>query len=496
MTEKNKETILTVTGFILLVSILWCSNIYYYRFDITKNKIYTLTDASKNIYKEIPQPVIITYYVTKNIESVLPDIENVKDILNEFRISSHGKIIVNIIDPAEEKNIGILEDIGIYSQSFKIIKENEEKTMKIFSAVKVQFLNRIKILPAVYNSNDLEYQIVSKIREIIQNRRRIVGILIGENSRQMDTDFTILRDQLSKDFDIKVIKPGESVISEINVLIVIGSRDIGIFDIKRIKDFIKSGGNVLFAVDGVNINLEKNLEASPLHNDLVINFLKSYGLALENSLVVDPFSRDFRIPKSIYGSIAWETIGPYPLWVSVKSTISNQSPITAHFTGLDLLWVSPVKIDSKIKNRTEVLIKSSTLAWLMSDNFKTSPYTVSEYGQRNNQLQNQYNLAVTLSLEDSRIILVGDSDFLSDLIQYSDSYYNMRFTLNCIDWLSQNEDFMSIRTRHDRNVFLDKFPAEMRSTVYLISQILNIFIIPMIILIIGIFSYKRETRKK
>lgn len=491
----HKEWWSVGSGILLVILLLVISTQIFHRFDCTDEKLFTLTHVTKNLYKEIPQPLIINYYVTGNLETVIPDIEDIKNMLHELSLTSHGKIRINIYEPKGPEEIKELKKIGIIPVPFKTNNNGKDVTLKIFSGIKIQFLDRVKVIPVLFSSRNLEYEIVSKIREIIQNRRRVIGVLLGDPSKTWDTDYTLLNNYLSRDFDLKIFLPGTFEVSAINVLIVIGNTSIDKYDMDNIKNFIDSGGNVLFAVDGVKIDLEHNLKATALKNNTLLHYLQSIGIEVTPGLVVDPFSRSYRIPKDIYGGIAWQTVGPYPLWIHVTKAASMTSPVTAHFTGLDLLWASPLFLHSTVSNKPEVLIESSTLAWLMKDDFKTNPYNVSQYSSGTGKKHQKFTLAAELSRGSARIIVVGDSDFLSNLIQYSDSYYNLTFILNSVDWLSQNDDFMSIRTRHDRDPFLDKVSVNNKKAAFFSSEVINLFLIPLIILLLAVIFYVKEKKK-
>ncbi len=168
-------------------------------------------------------------------------------------------------------------------------------------------------------------------------------------------NYTLLVNTLSSDFDVVNISPGTSIEEGLNVLMVLGNNDLGSGDRIRISDFVDRGGNVLFAVDGVYVDLGNNLKASALLRNDILNLLKEYGIHISNTLVLDPFSKNFRTPKVFYGNVVWQTIGPYPEWVSIRTPAESGNPVTAHFTGLDLLWASPLYIKSVSGVSTEVL---------------------------------------------------------------------------------------------------------------------------------------------
>jgi hypothetical protein len=56
----------------------------------------------------------------------------------------------------------------------------------------------------------------------------------------------------------------------------------------------------------------------------------------------------------------------------------------------------------------------------------------------------------------TRVVVVGDEDFASELMQFSDSLYNVLFLENAILWLTGNEDLLSIKARAPEAGRLDR----------------------------------------
>ncbi|MBP5739703.1 MAG: ABC transporter, partial [Spirochaetia bacterium] len=96
---------------------------------------------------------------------------------------------------------------------------------------------------------------------------------------------------------------------------------------------------------------------------------------------------------------------------------------------------------------------------------------------------------------DTKIIVAGDADFLSNLIEYTESPANLMFAENLLQWLD-NDRFMNIKTRSVRDIRLNKI-TDLSSKVRAILAVylVNIFIIPAGIIIYGIVRYIRRKRK-
>ena len=54
------------------------------------------------------------------------------------------------------------------------------------------------------------------------------------------------------------------------------------------------------------------------------------------------------------------------------------------------------------------------------------------------------------------MVVIGDDDFLTDLMQFSDSLPNVFFVENAVLWLSGNADLLSIKTRAGTEGKLDR----------------------------------------
>ena len=97
--------------------------------------------------------------------------------------------------------------------------------------------------------------------------------------------------------------------------------------------------------------------------------------------------------------------------------------------------------------------------------------------------------------KETKIIVAGDSDFLSNLIEYTESPANLMFAENMLQWLD-NDRFMNIKTRSVRDIRLNKITdLSSRVRAILAVYLVNIFIIPAGIIIYGIVRYIRRKRK-
>ena len=94
-------------------------------------------------------------------------------------------------------------------------------------------------------------------------------------------------------------------------------------------------------------------------------------------------------------------------------------------------------------------------------------------------------------------MVVGDDDFASDLMQFSDSLHNVLFVESALLWLAGREDLLSIRGRTAVEGRLDRIadPAAQRRVV-LAAQALNVAAVPLLVLAFGAVRLLRRRQER
>ncbi|NRB84458.1 MAG: gliding motility-associated ABC transporter substrate-binding protein GldG, partial [Winogradskyella sp.] len=116
--KKNKALIKIAIVIIGLILVNVISGQFYSRFDLTNDKRYTLSEASKNIVQNIDTPLIIDIFLEGEFPSEFRLLQTeVRQLIEEFQLETN-KIKVNFINPVEdeatrERNIEELTRSGL-----------------------------------------------------------------------------------------------------------------------------------------------------------------------------------------------------------------------------------------------------------------------------------------------------------------------------------------------------------------------------------------------
>jgi ABC-type uncharacterized transport system involved in gliding motility auxiliary subunit len=104
--DKRTTTIVGISvGLILFfaVNILANSLLRSARLDLTTEKLFTLSEGSRNIAAEIKEPIRLKFYLSRGGIEELPQLktyaQRVEEMLAEYELNSDGKLVLEIIDP-------------------------------------------------------------------------------------------------------------------------------------------------------------------------------------------------------------------------------------------------------------------------------------------------------------------------------------------------------------------------------------------------------------
>lgn len=500
--NKLKEIILISLVSIAVIFFALNSVTYFTRLDLTENKSFTISGATKKLISTLPETIHITYFISDKVRTITPVASEIEDLLHEYAANSKGKIVVSSVDPVVANVTTRAEEIGIASQQIQVYEQNEQTFANVYSGIAIQYLDKYETIPFTISLEPLEYDITSRIRKLVEDIEVTVGLLLGDSQKTLENSYTYLADILNRNYIVEVINRGAEIPSSISVLAIIGNKDLTEDDMIHVDEYIMNGGRAIFAVDGVDINMMQNFAAVKLESSPALNLLEKYGVKVNNDLVLDKSAK--RIP--IQGMFPMM----YPQWISIiGQNVSKENPVTARFSGLDLLWASSLELMPEAESAEgvtyEKLLSTTDQAWIMSDQITAEPYAVNTEMQYEGDKQKQVTVGYLITgklksafsdktAENARVLVIGDSDFAADVIQYSDSPYNINFFENTAEWLSNDESLLQIKTRSRRDMRLNKIESpEDRVSAILFIYIVNIVLVPLAVIV---YAVVRGVRRK
>jgi gliding-associated putative ABC transporter substrate-binding component GldG len=517
---KRQVTIITIFSVIVFILAFMVSGRLWFRLDLTKNKAYTISEVSRNLYMEIPEYIDITYYISDKLKNVHPMPREIDDTLRVYAAYSKGKIRVKAIDPVKAELTRVVEELGLHPMQIRNVEKDQASLLTVYSGIVIEYLDKTEILPWVDSTGSLEYDLTSRIRSMVTDTERSLGIIAGDSYRQWKSDFGYLNQFLVQaGYKIRLIPPGDEIPDNLPAVFVLGGvESLDAWALYRIDRYIQMGGKVLFAVKGIFVDtLNGTLEARKQNDQGLLEMIASYGITIRPEIVLDRSALTIQYQNMLSSGAVQYRISRYPLWIGVLAENSNPShPVSARFNGIDLYWASPLDLHPSENVEVTELFSSTPEAWLMRDVFYTSPEISYLFERDAAGTRGKKILGASLSGElmsffrdapkpvregsdeelpdmpqktsSSRIIVIGDTDFTTSMINASGgSYQNLDFLLRAADWLVSDDDIISIRNRQPQAGRLDRIIDEdKKSLAILFAQVVNVGIIPLLVIITGI----------
>jgi ABC-type uncharacterized transport system involved in gliding motility auxiliary subunit len=243
------------------VNILAVAGLRPVQLDLTEDKLYTLSEGSRKIARELESPIRLTMYYTPRATDGLPPVKayaaRVRKLLEGFARESKGKITLEVIDPepfteAEDRAVAAgLSGAPVAGQTlyFGLVATNDtdgQKVIPFFDPQGEQFLE-YEVSKTIYSLTDPDKPSIGLISMLpLQG-----GFEIDPATRQPRPTRTWNILQLMQEFfDVQQLGPDITAIPEgIDALMVVHPKDMPKGVLFAIDQYILGGGRALVFVD-------------------------------------------------------------------------------------------------------------------------------------------------------------------------------------------------------------------------------------------------------
>ncbi len=184
----NNKNIYIKFGLYLLMFLLIniAAGTFFFRLDLTSNKLYSLSDASKEAVSSLTEPLTINVFFSKNLPSPYNNVERyLHDILNEYELYSKNNLSYRFFDvnakegdlsEEAEANRKMANSYGIYPVNVQKIEQDEAKIQKAYMGMVFIHGDLVEKLPAVISTENLEYTITTRIRKMNNKISALLGL--------------------------------------------------------------------------------------------------------------------------------------------------------------------------------------------------------------------------------------------------------------------------------------------------------------------------------
>ncbi len=490
--HSNRKILNIVYLFVVLVVLNFISSMVYVRADITANHRYTISKATRRVLSDLKDIVVIKVFFSKQLPSELLPVKNqVQDLLEEYRVASHGKLHIMYIDPTKSRQLA-REAIsaGVQPVQMNVYQKDQLQMIRGYFGLAIFYGDKKESIPIIKNANGLEYELTSRIMRLSEGKNKLIGFVFDGGNHSFDKDYSRVKKTLSKIYSVKALT--DSTLEPVDMLVVAGIGNLQDSVLHKIEsDYIDKGVPVIMLADGADIGTSAFAKTFPMDK---LAYFARYGFKINPDLVLDrscemaPFKGQYFIVEQ-----------PYPLWIKILPQGFNEKvPFVRGLKSLMLPWASSLDLTKTKGLDIKPFIKTSSYAWTQKGALMLNPQFIKTPNSRD--AYSSYALAAYITgspafLKDTtvniRLLVISNSKFLED--RYTAAFpSNLVLFANAVDYMCFSKGGLSsIRLKTNLMRPIKPLSLSAKNTV----KYFNIIGMPILFILLGlIFNIRRKKR--
>ena len=386
MKNKNKfnSFLQLFTGIAIVILLNIIGNYVFYRFDLTAEKRYSLSPATKKLLKELDDVVYFKVYLEGEFPAGFKRLRSeTKEMLDEFRAYAGENIQYTFINPSQNedirKNTEVYEQLykaGLLPTSLQVKTENGEQNQIIFPGALVSYhqnnfpLQLLKTQVAmgeeeVLNASieNLEFEFASTIMKLTTKVKDKIAIVEGHGELEGKKLEDIIK-ALEEYYVVERVRLNNQLFALRGFKAAIIAKPDSAFDEKDkyvLDQFIMKGGKTLWLIDPVMASMDsltKNNVTLGLANPINIDdILFKYGVRLNTNLVLDAQSAPIPVLAGYQGN---QPQYKYYPWIYFPVAFPfNDHPIVKNLNAVKFEFASGIDTLNNKAIKKTILLASS-----------------------------------------------------------------------------------------------------------------------------------------
>ncbi len=422
---------------IILVNVL-LSFYPFLRVDLSRNRIHSLSKATKDIISDLDDVINIKVYMSDDLPAnVKPTADSLKTILEEFGRIKKSRLRVKYFDPLKDDDVRAeAERLGIMPLQFTTVKSDKFELSNGYLGLVLVYGDKEVVLPVAGDVGNLEYFLISGIKRLTSDG--VKTVVIAEESLQPGaSEITYFKEFLAQDYQVLDNKLGEEeeLPEEAGALVVVGRRSqLTEAAMERLEKWVSDGKGLVAFLDKVAV--DQSMVADKVETGGLGSFFEDRGMKMVDGLIWDESSTvaTFRAQNDVFSI-------QYPYWLVVRpENVNRQIPAVSGIESLMMPWVAAIELSGE----AVALFSSSERSVVDKDLTDLSP-TANLRQAPGTDLGKKVLAAV--NTEGMKLALVADSDFIKDQFVGGISQNNMILALNLVDYVSADESLLAIRSK-------------------------------------------------
>ena len=298
---------LAAIALILLLSVLIVSFLPSLRIDLTEDRLYSLSDGTRNILASLNQPVELMFFYSDSATEDVPQLRTygnrIQELLREIVIASEGNLRLSVIDPepfSEEEDLATQFGVravpvtqggeGVY---FGLVAAQDDEGVP-------EALRVTETMPLIRPDQEefLEYEFMKIITQVTNPERTIIGLITqldidggfdpmtGQGTQQW-----MIMDLIRQLYEVRRVDlTSDSIEEDIDILMIVHPEGLSDRFLYAVDQYVLQGGDALVFLDPnadsmVGRSPQGNLIPAGMSSELP-GLLEAWGIEFDNTKVL------------------------------------------------------------------------------------------------------------------------------------------------------------------------------------------------------------------
>lgn len=553
---KRQAWVQLVAMLLIIVIVNFISTLAFFRIDFTKENRFTLSDASKGYMQNLGDVVYVKVYLDGEFPAGFKRLRNAtKETLDDLKAYAGSNLEYEFINPTAETDPKIREEViqqlvkkGLTPINVQVRDDNGQRQQIVVPGAIVSYRGKEQAFPllqssTVANSADevlnnsvmnLEFQIVNSIKKATQLTRPSIAFIYGHGELDTFSTGDILK-TLRNYYDVSFVNLGATIPQDLfkfKALII--AKPTLVFkegEKFNLDQYVMNGGRILWMIDKLNADMDslgaEQMMITSTYNLNLDDQLFSYGARINNDLIQDVQCAPIPVITGNVGASPQQELFPwlfFPIFIPntthpvAKSLDGVRSEFSSSIDTVEVAGIlktpllqsskytkvlnAPVRVALQmlsIEPNPQQFVKRNIISAVALEGKFTSVF-------KNRLVAQNPNVKFLEQSKPTRMIVVSDGDIIKNYFSKRDSsiyplgfdrftrrnFSNSIFVQNAIDWLADDYNLISARSKEVKLRMLDTERVKKEKFRW---QVFNILVPNVLIIFIGvILFYQRKKR--
>jgi len=521
---ENTIFIIGLIGIVVLLNVLGMS--YFKRMDLTKDGLYTLSEASRKAVADLDDQLSIKAYFSEDLPAPYStNARYVRDLLDEYYNASGGKVSYEFLDPVaqeseedKEKRKEVRRDVfgrqfrdltdmerklqaeGIQPVEIRVNEGDKLEVKRVYMGISLRYGDEQEAIPVVTDTSKLEYDLTTLIHKLARTEVPVLGLITGRDGLDPRDDLSKVLGLLRQQYTVRELDlaTDAKIPDDVDAILVTGPKEAYTpEEAKLMEDFIHAGHSAAFLLDPVRVDF-RTTEYTELHHGLD-QLLEDFGVRIKPGLVLDVDCAQINVTEQ-RGFMRIQRAVGYPYLPSVKKLDQDQ-PLLHGLADIVFPFVSPLEIIPDAPVEATILAESSDKSWIEHPPLDLNPLqrwpaTIAFDGPHplivalaSKQPENTGSDENDETSRPWRVLVIGSSGLIQNQFM---SESGQALALNLVDWLMMDDALFKIRSRGLAEPPIEEVSDARRNLI----KWGNIIGIPALFILFGIIRYQMRRRRR